>query len=115
MADTIRAKHAHLIGIGRPGVIYPHYPKWLLDVNPPTAELEVPVPEAGVPVWIRMLKTGILGAGMNTAWHSSLMYYIGRGWWKGLPVPAEAKQEESIVATIPKIGGMMSLIDLWRP
>lgn len=117
MTRTIRDGHAHLIGIGRPAVICPSYPKVLLQ--PPSSNaLEdvglVKFPDPPSPFWLKILNTGLIGAGLNTAWHCALMWRIGNDYWDGVAVGAGGMLEGG-GSTVPKIGGIQALLELWRP
>lgn len=134
MAETITSKHAHLIGIGRPSVLYPNYPKLILNPDPTTTTAEDAVsskaadniyyPEVPNPAWIRALNTSLIGAGINTAWHCALMWWLGAGKWDGLKSRSGGLDASLTVGEVqtapltrremPRIGAMGSMIDMWR-
>ncbi|KAG8919531.1 hypothetical protein FRC01_001240, partial [Tulasnella sp. 417] len=115
MTRTIHDGHAHLIGIGRPAVICPSYAKALLE--PPSSKaagddhLPVDFPDPPSPFWLKMLNTGLIGAGLNTAWHCALMWRIGNDYWNGLAVG----RVKGGTLGVPQIGGIQALLELWRP
>lgn len=114
MTRTIRDGHAHLIGIGRPAVICPSYPRVLLQSpssNAPEDAGLLKFPDPPSPLWLKMLNTGLIGAGINTAWHCALMWRIGNDYWGGLDVSVGGVPEGGV----PKIGGIRAMLELWRP
>ncbi|KAG8948324.1 hypothetical protein FRC04_009819 [Tulasnella sp. 424] len=114
MTRTIRDGHAHLIGIGRPAVICPSYPRVLLQPpssNAPEDAGLLKFPDPPSPLWLKVLNTGLIGAGINTAWHCALMWRIGNDYWGGLPASGGGIPEGGV----PKIGGIRAMLELWRP
>lgn len=130
MAKTIRSGHAHLLGIGRPAVIYPALPSLLF--KPPPQDLledndtrlcvlEGAPPDSSLSSFIRV-PIRLVGAGINTAWYCALMWRIGKGNWKGLgddwrDVLAENKRRDPDgrirVPGVPRIGAIRSLWEMW--
>ncbi|KAG8921113.1 hypothetical protein FRC01_000407, partial [Tulasnella sp. 417] len=115
MTKTIHDGHAHLIGIGRPAVICPSYAKALLEApsSKPAGDdlLPVNLPDPPSPFWLKILNTGLIGAGLNTAWHCALMWRIGNDYWNGLA----AGRVTGGTLVVPQIGGIQALVELWRP
>lgn len=125
MTEMITAKHADLIGIGRPSVIYPNYPKLILR---PTSTVAVAdnifhpePPNAG---WVRALNTALMGAGINTAWHCALMWRISVGKWAGLKSRSDEQDTPLTISEVeatplsreelPRIGAFRSIVEMWR-
>lgn len=119
----ITNKHAQLIGIGRPSVLYPNFPNLILNTDHPEPHSDLDIPEAPNPGWVSALNTALIGAGVNTAWHCALMWHIGTGRWAGLKRRAVsdrgAEGRESDASTrkdldMPRIGAVRSMVDMWR-
>ncbi|KAG8881025.1 hypothetical protein FRB98_004591 [Tulasnella sp. 332] len=143
MAHSVRARHANLIGIGRPSVLYPNYPRIILKsgldhasvTSDPFADRcssenssaanRIHYEEAPTPAWSRVLNTSLVGAGIGTAWHCALMGRIATGKWDGLKSRSgedgDALSIEEVRATpltrneMPRIGGIRSLFEMWSP
>ena len=111
MASTIHDKHAHLIGIGRPAVVCPELPRALMSV--PGVEY-LAIPAAPRPGWLKFINTGLIGAGIDTAWHCALMWRIGNGSWAGVQ-PYDINAAQIVQRVVPTIGAFKSLFELWRP
>jgi hypothetical protein len=130
MAKTIFLNHAHLVGLGRPAVLYPSLPQQLLCLvenetkwsnNPLMLSVEGGVPAYPLPTqpsWLSMVPIHIVGAGLNTAWYCALMGRISRGYWRGLVFTsgkADNGPSNRIVdrGTVPYIGALQSLWEMW--
>lgn len=139
MAQTVKANHAHLIGIGRPSVYYPTYPQIIFNTGASTATEDSPLlttdalpdanniyyPKTPNPGWIRALKTGLLGAGINTAWHCALMWRMTTGRWDGLksrthpeadwaaPTVEEIQRAPLTGKEMPRFGAIRSMYEMW--
>ncbi|KAG9034008.1 hypothetical protein FRB95_013983 [Tulasnella sp. JGI-2019a] len=134
MAETIRAQHADLVGIGRPSVVYPNFPRIILSskVTPPveygqSTDLSDPnhiyYAEPPSPAWLKLVNTSLIGAGIGTAWHCALMSRIATGRWDGLKsrsgtrdaaMSIQEVQDTSLSRSeMPRIGGIRSLYEMW--
>lgn len=110
MAQTIRDGHAHLIGLGRPAVLYPYFPRVLLSGRGVPDQLEFP--ELQSSFWMKILNTSLIGAGAGTAWHNALIWRLANQRWTGLAVP---NGEQFRGGPLPQISAEQALWDIWRP
>lgn len=120
MASTIRANHAHLIGLGRPSVMYPNLPRILLS----STDEEVGhlyFPDAPQPPPYLRFPVPVISAGFGTAWHCALMLRMAKNQWKGLGSSSNPSAGPETVegvtkveqARLPEISTLGAVWDAW--
>ncbi|KAG8817730.1 hypothetical protein FRC17_011125 [Serendipita sp. 399] len=65
IASVLRKKEASLIGIGRPSVVLPSYPRFLIDERIPPEDIPTPFE----PVLPKLGISKLAGASVNTMWY----------------------------------------------